>query len=490
MFWLAATPPQAPPRLLGVVLFVVPFLVFLIFVVWVCGVSFFGVVLLGAIAGVAGVFARLQLPLSAHAVSGAGGGVSTQIARYFSAEHHDSDFDKSRLWDLYPVSPARVAEAEGGVPSGGGVGGVRRGGGHVVRGENSVLCWENRHADRVARLKPRGFSVKARNDSDLIHKVWERLNVLQHDMRAHVLQHDMRAHVSLASLLLSPPQRAGTHAMSRRDERHPHQRPSCEPVTGAELDASVTKLRFLTAWLPQEGGGGVALKELGNFTDGDVDAVWERLGADGHADGSETVSLAAIIALFSPDANARASARKRLIIRAGGRASSLYGGPSENQSKGGALPDVSPHGVPRQPAHLGASGLKRLLLLFLWHVSVRSNALLALPWHGTPVYAPPGSFWLVASQDSSCHLTVSVYMYIYVYMHMHICIYIHMYIYICICICIYVYVYIYIYIHIYICIYMFVYIYIYVYIHICIYIYICVYVYICHHIYANIYLID
>ena len=333
--------------------------------------------------------------------------------------------ERGRLWNRYPVSKARLSDGD---PKSlhAGVAGGRSDGEMTARGESEVLCWQMREQTRQVRLRPRGEldqRAKGGNDTDVIHKLKQRLGQSQ-------VAGEGGGHVSLASLLLSPAQRGLTSTLALRDERQLSSqlpfRPDASPLSTHELDAKVRRERFLTtAWLPPAGGcpdgQSEYLKDL-NVADADMEAVWQRVSG-----GDDSVSLAALVALFSPDHHAVARARKRLVVRSGGRASFLFGGPGENQARGGPLPLVSPHGtLSALSADCGGSlGAKRVLVVLLrsplfpcarsvslccvpvvlWHgtrltskcsmVSGRCNRLLGLPWFGTP-----GNMMLVGCSGS------------------------------------------------------------------------------------------
>ena len=211
-------------------------------------------------------------------------------------------------------------------------------------------------------------------------------------------------HVSIASLLLSESQR-GQAMRLRGDRTHnaalPEFRPDYRELTRMELDAKVPKDRFQKNWLGSADGDRIAgiasrdgsrLCEEMRCTNGDIDALWNRMSPDQNA-----VSLAAIVGTLSPCPEHRAQARKRLVILAGGRSGPgtfLFGGPSESQRRGGALPEKSPHmrksphilavGDGYDQARVQATGVKRLLILVMQRVSARLNHLLRLPWQGFP----------------------------------------------------------------------------------------------------------
>jgi hypothetical protein len=303
-----------------------------------------------------------------------------------------SSADAGELWDDYPVMCARLPELlppdsprRALRPVAVGLGLLDREGKVTRRGHTEVE-WAKRKQKRDEWVQIGGKRVEVRPESDLVGKLVRHLQGMCCEGR----------HVSLASLLLSPAQRG--HGLPPRGSRHhlaPLEfRPDYEPLTALELDVKVHKDRFTSNWIGPPidgfstgGGGGSKLSVALQCTEADVDALWSRMCPD-----ERGVSLAAIVALFSPSPEHRATARKRLIILAGGRSGPgtlLFGGPSENQIRGGALPAKSPHmadgdGDVYAPASLQATGLKRVLLIIMQRVSMRLNHLLSLPWQGFP----------------------------------------------------------------------------------------------------------
>ena len=249
-----------------------------------------------------------------------------------------------RRWDDYPVQNSRVVELlspdtdrRGGGRAVAGFGGDQ--GGKITRLGDTELEWAKRRKRRDEWMTIGGKQIEMRNDSDLMGKITKRLKDLQHGDGTHV---------SMASLLLSPSQRG--HAMRLRGDRPQlalldEFNPDFRQLTPLELDAKVPKERFQQNWLGPVGGDPMAsastLHGALHCKNEDIDGIWSRLGPD-----ANMVSLAAIVALFSPSPEHRALARKRLIILAGGRSGPgtvLFGGRCENQIRGGALPEKSPH---------------------------------------------------------------------------------------------------------------------------------------------------
>lgn len=243
----------------------------------------------------------------------------------------------------------------------------------VKRGDAAGLSWEQRHAFRQQlSTEVRSTRIKTvGNDEKLIDAVRKRLDAVRDT-------NSQSANVSLASLLLSPAQRAGRPVRDERQLRGALVQDNLDhqPYTMRELDSPVHKERFLSSWVPgSDGAPGVALRDLAE-NENDVNVLWQRFCPDEHS-----VALAALVTVLSPCSSAREQARKRLIIRSGGRACLLFCGPGENQTKGGMLPQVSPHGDTAQSAcHKQSTGIKRLILTMMWHLSRRCNDLLCLPW--------------------------------------------------------------------------------------------------------------
>jgi hypothetical protein len=175
----------------------------------------------------------------------------------------------------------RFEDDGGGGGGGGGVAFVKRG-----DAADGWLAWGKRDARRKQTRDARNTGIKKLgNDQTLIAAVIHTLDRLKQNDEGR------NRHVSLASLLLSPAQRAG-HPV--RDERQLEAAQDVIKLDYAEylpreLDAPVRKEIFFSSWVPEKSSDGstlfqaLALKNLvTEKNENDVIALWMRCSPDDH----------------------------------------------------------------------------------------------------------------------------------------------------------------------------------------------------------------